>query len=74
MWITPVNFTHQPSPACSRTLVSRLIYRPIARPHFGGHVERLVGTTMGGRKYPARNDIFEVKNPGPTIRPRDAPP
>ena len=24
-----------------------VIYRPIARPHFGGHVERLIGTTMG---------------------------
>jgi putative transposase len=25
----------------------KVIYRPIARPHFGGHVERLIGTTMG---------------------------
>lgn len=24
-----------------------VIYRPIARPHFGGHTERLIGTTMG---------------------------
>jgi putative transposase len=24
-----------------------VIYRPIARPHFGGHIERLIGTTMG---------------------------
>jgi putative transposase len=24
-----------------------VIYRPVARPHFGGHVERLIGTTMG---------------------------
>ena len=24
-----------------------VVYRPIARPHFGGHIERLIGTTMG---------------------------
>ena len=24
-----------------------VIYRPVARPHFGGQVERLIGTTMG---------------------------
>ena len=24
-----------------------VIYRPIAQPHFGGHIERLIGTTMG---------------------------
>src|SRR5882724_8873352 len=23
------------------------IFRPIARPHFGGHIERLIGTLMG---------------------------
>jgi putative transposase len=34
----------------SRTLEDfgvEVIYRPVARPHFGGHVERLIGTTMG---------------------------
>jgi putative transposase len=25
----------------------RLEYRPLGRPHFGGHIERLIGTTMG---------------------------
>jgi len=25
----------------------RLIYRPVARPHYGGHIERLIGTMMG---------------------------
>jgi putative transposase len=25
----------------------RKIFRPIARPHFGGHIERLIGTLMG---------------------------
>ena len=25
-----------------------LIYRPRGRPHFGGHIERLIGTLMGG--------------------------
>jgi len=25
----------------------RLIYRPPGRPHFGGHIERLIGTVMG---------------------------
>jgi len=25
----------------------RLEYRPVRRPHFGGHIERLIGTTMG---------------------------
>jgi putative transposase len=24
-----------------------LLYRPIGRPHFGGHIERLIGTVMG---------------------------
>lgn len=24
-----------------------LVYRPVARPHFGGHIERLIGTMMG---------------------------
>src|SRR5271166_2629509 len=24
-----------------------LFYRPIGRPHFGGHIERLIGTVMG---------------------------
>jgi putative transposase len=38
------------SAAFTRTLEDfgvEVIYRPIARPHFGGHVERLIGTTMG---------------------------
>jgi putative transposase len=38
------------SSAFTRTLEDfgvEVIYRPIARPHFGGHVERLIGTTMG---------------------------
>lgn len=25
----------------------QLIYRPVARPHYGGHIERLIGTMMG---------------------------
>jgi putative transposase len=25
----------------------KIIYRPPARPHFGGHIERLIGTMMG---------------------------
>jgi len=25
----------------------KVIHRPIARPHYGGHIERLIGTTMG---------------------------
>ena len=25
----------------------RIVHRPPARPHFGGHIERLIGTTMG---------------------------
>jgi putative transposase len=25
----------------------KLLYRPIGRPHFGGHIERLIGTVMG---------------------------
>jgi putative transposase len=25
----------------------KLIYRPVARPHYGGHIERLIGTMMG---------------------------
>jgi len=25
----------------------RLEYRPLGRPHYGGHIERLIGTTMG---------------------------
>lgn len=25
----------------------RLIYRPVARPHYGAHIERLIGTMMG---------------------------
>src|SRR5207244_10745360 len=25
----------------------RIDYRPAATPHFGGHIERLIGTTMG---------------------------
>jgi putative transposase len=36
--------------AFTRTLEDfgvEVIYRPIARPHFGGHIERLIGTTMG---------------------------
>ena len=38
------------SSAFTRTLEDfgvEVIYRPIARPHFGGHIERLIGTTMG---------------------------
>lgn len=38
------------STAFTRTLEDfgvDVIYRPIARPHFGGHIERLIGTTMG---------------------------
>lgn len=38
------------SVAFTRTLEDfgvEVIYRPVARPHFGGHVERLIGTTMG---------------------------
>ena len=38
------------SSAFTRTLDDfgvQAIYRPIARPHFGGHIERLIGTTMG---------------------------
>jgi putative transposase len=38
------------SGAFTRTLEDfgvEVIYRPVARPHFGGHVERLIGTTMG---------------------------
>jgi len=25
----------------------RLVHRPVARPHYGGHIERLIGTIMG---------------------------
>ena len=25
----------------------KLMYRPVARPHYGGHIERLIGTMMG---------------------------
>jgi putative transposase len=25
----------------------RLTFRPVAQPHFGGHIERLIGTMMG---------------------------
>lgn len=25
----------------------RLVHRPVARPHYGGHIERLIGTMMG---------------------------
>jgi putative transposase len=38
------------SSAFTRTLEDfgvEVIYRPIARPHFGGHIERLIGTAMG---------------------------
>jgi putative transposase len=24
-----------------------LLHRPVARPHYGGHIERLIGTMMG---------------------------
>lgn len=41
-----------------------VIYRPIARPHFGGHVERLVGTTMGAMHVLRGTTFSSVKDRG----------
>jgi putative transposase len=55
------------SSAFTRTLEDfgvEVIYRPIARPHFGGHIERLIGTTMGA-VHVLRGTIFSsVKDRG----------
>jgi putative transposase len=42
----------------------RLKHRPPGRPHFGGHVERLIGTMMGGSPSPARHDVLQRRREG----------
>jgi putative transposase len=41
-----------------------VIYRPIAQPHFGGHVERLIGTTMGAVHVLRGTTFSSVKDRG----------
>ena len=41
-----------------------VIYRPIARPNFGGHVERLIGTTMGAIHVLRGTTFSSVKDRG----------
>lgn len=55
------------SAAFTRTLEDfgvEVIYRPIARPHFGGHVERLIGTTMGAVHVLRGTTFSSVKDRG----------
>jgi hypothetical protein len=41
-----------------------LSYRPLRQPHYGGHIERLIGTTMGRfiycREQPSRTSGIKV--------------
>jgi putative transposase len=41
-----------------------VIYRPIARPHFGGHVERLIGAAMGAVHVLRGTTFSSVKDRG----------
>ena len=41
-----------------------LILRPIATPHYGGHIERLIGTLMGRVQFATRNHRFEHAGQG----------
>jgi putative transposase len=34
-------------------------HRPIGKPHFGGHIERLIGTMIGSGPPFARHNVFE---------------
>jgi putative transposase len=56
-----------PSSAFTRTLEDfgvEVIYRPIARPHFGGHIERLIGTAMGAVHVLRGTTFSSVKDRG----------
>jgi putative transposase len=55
------------SSAFTRTLEDfgvEVIYRPIARPHFGGHIERLIGTAMGAVHVLRGTTFSSVKDRG----------
>ena len=39
----------------------RIDYRPPASPHFGGHIERLIGTTMGAVHVYGLGDTSEAR-------------
>jgi putative transposase len=43
----PRSFTPKRWRAAARSMASVLTTRPPGRPHFGGHIERLIGTMMG---------------------------
>jgi putative transposase len=55
------------SSAFTRTLEDfgvEVIYRPIARPHFGRHIERLIGTAMGAVHVLRGTTFSSVKDRG----------
>jgi len=48
----------------------KIIYRPPARPHFGGHIERLMGTMMEPFIFCRGQPSATPKSEANTIRPR----
>ena len=50
-----------------------LEYRPVKRPHFGGHIERLVGTMMGAVHLLAGTPVNRRAKRTPYRRPKGTP-